>query len=794
MFSRIKHSLLALALGMVMVAAAVWALTHTVSSSVEAAEAAPGLHLVDNGGNPISGTVRVLCYTDPVAGNPSANLMLTTTGGPITDLPVGCNYAAVLHLKHEQPSGKPDHGPAYWMYATSWPSGSTMPLTATGNVTITINDDWPLVLFNVVASLAWEPSPVSTYATALRQGLYSASEYLYDLTEGQMAFGPVTIHTGGRHWKSADFLFLPANDYRPGAYVGGIVSGSVHYSGAQTTTFTSANVYFGRYWDGTDAFDPVKGGWDQEDAFRTIAHEFGHYALFLYDEYQQTGTFATYCTCDDLDQVGQITGACGGVTSDSAASVMAYQYTASEFWHPTHVPTPTDACTTTTQWEVHGLSDWETLNRWHKIQGLNIPFQPVKLPAALAPGPDDLGITGDLFGRLPGCYIYLPIILRPGADSPSPTEPTIHVTLDNHAAVTETLLTQVYILEGMESGSPTRILHQGKVLADPDPDSGLLGHITLLGVKEGDRARIFVDRSATTATSGSRFVYPSTTVADSVLYDGFNALATTTSWDASLDIVPDTVDGRLVRLTAWLTSSTKFTQNVTAQLCVPDIEIGCPPVWKKTMTPMSGGKSWTTDFTPLPGTVKMPSYAVIRVEAPGTRELIRWFQVTTVGPAHNWAHAPLSDWHVTIDAGQALPGSGRCNKVVVMPAADYPALVKPLPTAPGDKPIQGIIGLPFDIDILLSADDACPQLGPGEHTLPYPVYLTMSYDQETINRLRAIHDLQEDVDLYILHYSRVDGAWSDGQIDRIVGRNTELNWLSATLSEDGIYAIGWAVP
>jgi hypothetical protein len=793
MFVRVKHSLCAVALGLALLALVRLALTSAASSEVNAVRSTSSVHFVNDAGTVITEGVRVLCYATDSIGAPIADLVVEIDATGQANLPRGCNYVAALRLRHEQPSGKPDHGPAYRVYATSWASGTTTPLTTTG--AITIRDDWPLVLFNVVAGLAWEPSPTSTYIADLRQGLRAASGYLYDVTDGQMAFGPMTIHTNGHDWESADLRFFPANDYRPGSYVGGIVSDRIGYvsNRSASTTYAPAASYFGRYWDGDNASDPVTGNWHNKDAFRTIVHEWAHYALFLYDEYQQADAQPIYCTCRDLDVVGPNydLGVCRGVTETLAASIMAYQYTASEFWHIDAHGTLTE-CTSTRQWEVHGSSDWDTLNRWHEIQQLPITFPPVVPPPTLDPGPNDLGITGDLFGRSPGYTLYLPMILRPGPAGPTPKEPTeevtINVSLDVSTAVTETLPTQVYILEGMESGAPTRILHQGKVLADPDPATRLLGNITLLGIEPEDRVRVFVDRYTTLTSSGGRFVYPSATVTDSVLENNFNAVATTTTWDYSLVIMPNVINGQLAELTVQLTAT--VSGDVTAQLCVPDAEIGCAPDWHQIMAlvPGSSGR-WTATFTPLPGRAEMPPYAIIRVEAEGTGELIRWFQVTTIGPAHIRADAPLSDWHVMIDAATPPTGmldvvnrlaeSSACSKVVVMPAANLRALTTLLPAkiAPG---FRGIIGQPFDI--------RCSR-GPGEEL---PLFnLTMFYDQETIERLRSAGLNIQEGHLSILHF---DGnQWSiDSTNPRL--RNTELNWRSAVgLTEDGIYAIGWIV-
>ena len=66
--------------------------------------------------------MRVLCYAHPGDASPLADMPLKTdvNGYPTSGLPGACGYVAALQLLHTQPSGKPNHGPAYWVYATSW--------------------------------------------------------------------------------------------------------------------------------------------------------------------------------------------------------------------------------------------------------------------------------------------------------------------------------------------------------------------------------------------------------------------------------------------------------------------------------------------------------------------------------------------------------------------------------------------------------------------------------------------------------------------------------------------------
>jgi hypothetical protein len=116
----------------------------------------------------------------------------------------------------------------------------------------------------------------------------------------------------------------------------------------------------GRFWDGNSG---NQGAWNETDGFRTLAHEFGHYALHLYDEY-----FA-YVFDQNGDLVDEVPTYCTGpqnrnpANDATNASVMDYQYTTSELsarnvpglWSPW--------CEQTAQWQLNGESPWETLIR-----------------------------------------------------------------------------------------------------------------------------------------------------------------------------------------------------------------------------------------------------------------------------------------------------------------------------------------------------------------------------------------------------------------------------------------------
>ncbi|MFZ0543950.1 MAG: PKD domain-containing protein [Candidatus Promineifilaceae bacterium] len=708
------------------------------------------LRFVNEANTPLANAeLRLLCYETNNIGQPIDIPAFTKNDGTLThDLPDSCQYLAALWLRHTQPSGKPQHGPAYRIYATSWLPGSSTLQPAAGD--IKLYDSRPLVLFDIVATLAWEPAPDSSYLSELRSGLQQASSYLYDLTEGQMAFGEVQIMTNGRNWQGADLRFLTANDYRPTAYMGGIVPAATPYTAPATlseTVYVPGAIYLGRYWDGLDATDPVDGAWNTQNAARTLAHEWGHYALFLYDEYQQSnsgGRMETYCTCINLP---------GGGCS---ASAMAYHYTAVALWHEMEDGLPA-VCEDTDQFHVHGEADWDTLLRWSDIQNISGTWlQPPSLPL-VSQSP---GIAGDLFGQTPGFRRFLPTVYQNGTAAASPTESTLTLALDGvfSQATLNAVNPQVYLVD------PLQAQYQGTT-NDVRPTPAQVGQIKLLGVTSSDRARIYAERFTTASSTGGRFVYPAPGGSDLPVTQSGTLTLGAATWGASLDVSYG-MDGPLLRtMTVTLTSPTTLSVPPIAQRCSPEASVGCSdtPQWRQTMA-NSGANKWTAVFN-APANSSLEKYGLLQVNTPEKGDLWRWFQsLGGVGPAYDDGEAPLLDGLAMAAAATAVPGAE--NQVMMMPAASYDALLAPLPTG-----FTAVVGLPLDLDVIVPTPNAS-------------LVFTLFYSQAAVDRVGV-----DETQLELLHYSRTLNQW---QVVGVSGRSTLMNWVaSVPVTEDGIYALGW---
>jgi hypothetical protein len=126
-----------------------------------------------------------------------------------------------------------------------------------------------LYLFNVIVALEWEPD--SLFLEQLRWAFQQASDFLFDATDGWMAFGQVVVG-GVNLMGSADIQIMASNRLHPRSWVGGLFEKEQHrpirigrgiWSDRQEVAFT----------------------WEEPEAYRILVHEWGHYALYLTDEY-----------------------------------------------------------------------------------------------------------------------------------------------------------------------------------------------------------------------------------------------------------------------------------------------------------------------------------------------------------------------------------------------------------------------------------------------------------------------------------------------------------------------------
>jgi hypothetical protein len=225
--------------------------------------------------------------------------------------------------------------------------------------------DHTTIMYDLLMSVEWDAH--QQYLENLRDGLKYMSNYIYDVTDGQMCFDSIKIFDNKVNWDSADVKIYASNMVWPHVPndVGGI--------------FTFVNpINFPRKWFGNS--DASRNGSYSENPliftagvdYRTKCHEFGHYGLGFYDEY----LFVWGSKCSQVQNYG----------------FMEYQYDglepyASEMSSDWRYVDP--SCRNTRQYALRAASCWNYLESQDEksFSGLHIPIiKPSE--RALPPGRD----------------------------------------------------------------------------------------------------------------------------------------------------------------------------------------------------------------------------------------------------------------------------------------------------------------------------------------------------------------------------------------------------------------------
>jgi hypothetical protein len=250
---------------------------------------------------------------------------------------------------------------AYRSYQVIVPKGASEP-----------GDDWPfrkyLYLFNVLVSLEWSPS--KQQLQRLEWAFRRASDFLFDVTDGWMAFGQV-VFGGPELQAAADVQIMASNRLHPRAWVGGL-----HPNPEYERDEKFMPLRLGRgLWN-----DVRKGAipWEEPEGYRIIIHEWGHYALKLIDEYldaRQVLFPANMRMSDAGDQA---------LVPGSPITVITLK-----------VPTTTDSIMATTE----GTSELVT-GQWPTLRTLYPRIPETRPDRDLRPGPDRLPLALPCFRRI----------------------------------------------------------------------------------------------------------------------------------------------------------------------------------------------------------------------------------------------------------------------------------------------------------------------------------------------------------------------------------------------------------
>ncbi|MCB0060773.1 MAG: VCBS repeat-containing protein, partial [Caldilineaceae bacterium] len=153
-------------------------------------------------------------------------------------------------------------------------------VTNPGIQTLAVSAANPLLLFKLDLSLEWDARQDEFFLAQLTENLQRTSQLLYDWTNGQVALGEVTIYQDKEQWETADIQLYASNRLRPSADRGGIVREETILDFTVPITLTRGQVRIGPNWNRYGDLGTIGDDWPN-----VLAHELGHYLLFLEDTY-----------------------------------------------------------------------------------------------------------------------------------------------------------------------------------------------------------------------------------------------------------------------------------------------------------------------------------------------------------------------------------------------------------------------------------------------------------------------------------------------------------------------------
>ncbi len=227
----------------------------------------------------------------------------------------------------------------------------SLSVATSGEQTLTVSPDHPLILFDLIVALEWDASNNPAYLEQLRSNLLRASQYMYDFTNGQMALGWVTVTQNADDWAYANVVVHSANNVRPYAHQGGIVVTETVDLEHPDIVYDVGQITMGSSWNRYG--NPGQNIGD--DWAITLAHEFGHYMLFLDDVYiglNPDGFLVPVDTCS------------GSAMGDLYVDPNNTEYIGDDaFWQANCAETLTN--------QTLQRNEWETIALWY--EDLNAP-------------------------------------------------------------------------------------------------------------------------------------------------------------------------------------------------------------------------------------------------------------------------------------------------------------------------------------------------------------------------------------------------------------------------------------
>jgi subtilisin-like proprotein convertase family protein len=221
----------------------------------------------------------------------------------------------------------------------------TYTVTTSGVQTLTVSAVTPLYLFDLDVSLEWDASNDAAYQEELLANLQRASEYFYNFTDGQMAFGNVNIWQNADNWGYSHVVVKANNRIRPFAIQGGVVTDTITDTQHSDITYGPGQVTIGSTWNRYGRPGQTIG----DDWPLILAHELSHYLLFHDDTYlglDADGHLKAVSTCKGS--------AMGDIYNDPLGPNFVFSQT---YWLTN--------CGETLPAQTLGRTEWQTMVLWY---------------------------------------------------------------------------------------------------------------------------------------------------------------------------------------------------------------------------------------------------------------------------------------------------------------------------------------------------------------------------------------------------------------------------------------------
>jgi hypothetical protein len=314
-----------------------------------------------------------------------------------------------------------------------------------------------LYLFNVLVALEWQPD--QAYLESLKTAFTRASDFLFDVTDGWMAFGQV-VFGGAELMDAADIQIMASTRILPRSWVGAL---HPHAEYHHDEKYIPIRLGRGLWNDNRRGIIP----WDEPEAYRIIIHEWGHHALKLTDEYLETREFMQPSYAQAAPTGGQ---------SAVGTTIVTLK-----------VATTSDSIMATTE----GTSELVT-EQWHRLHKLYPRMPAVRKANQVRPGPGRLPAALPRFRGLDGSGNLLHAAGKPPSQFfPAWDNSGISDGQFDFPANLQLDRCWVYVLKGIsnERPYPERVVAQGTLEART-----AVARFPMLGAEVGDTVVLIADQ------------------------------------------------------------------------------------------------------------------------------------------------------------------------------------------------------------------------------------------------------------------------------------------------------------